>query len=351
MKNQYLKISAVIAAIFAASQAVAGPVGYGAAATGGGSKAAVSVPTMADMQKQIDAYSGSGGLVLKYTGKFDYSTISDVCAQWKKPAQIVEIKNKNDITILGADDSSANFGIHVVGLSNNIIIRNMTIGLLPGGEAADSISLEGNSKGSPSNVWIDHNTVFASLTHCPGAGDASFDGGIDMKKGAHHVTVSYNYVHDYQKVALNGYSDSDTKNAAARTTYHHNRFENVQSRLPLQRRGMSHIYNNYFGNVSTSGINIRMGGQSLIEANYFENVQNPVTSRDSSAIGYWELKDNYVGSGITWVASASTPSVDAKDWKTTKAYGATGYAYTPTPAASVKAKVFATAGARTKLAE
>lgn len=351
MKFTYLKSAVAVAAIFAATQALAGPVGYGAATTGGGSKTAVSVATMADMQKQIDAYSGSGGLVLQYTGKFNYATITDVCAQWKKAAQTVEIKNKSDITIIGANGSSANFGIHVVGKANNVIIRNMTIGLLQGGEAADSISLEGNSTGSPSNIWVDHNTIFASLTKCTGAGDASFDGGIDMKKGVHHVTISYNYVHDYQKVALNGYSDSDTKNAAARTTYHHNRFENVQSRLPLQRYGMSHIYNNYFGNVSTSGINIRMGGQSLIESNYFENVQNPVTSRDSSAIGYWELKDNYVGSGITWVASTSSPSVDAKDWKTTKAYGATGYTYSVTPAASVKAKVIATAGAATNLAE
>ncbi|NEL81687.1 MAG: pectate lyase, partial [Xanthomonas perforans] len=76
---------------------------------------------------------------------------------------------------------------------------------LQGGEDADSISLEGNSSGSPSKIWVDHNTVFASLTKCSGAGDASFDGGIDMKKGVHHVTVSYNYVYNYQKVALNGY--------------------------------------------------------------------------------------------------------------------------------------------------
>ncbi|WP_327205534.1 hypothetical protein [Xanthomonas phaseoli] len=57
-----------------------------------------------------------------------------------------------------------------------------------GGEDADSISLEGNSSGEPSKIWIDHNTIFASLTKCSGAGDASFDGGIDMKKGVHHVT-------------------------------------------------------------------------------------------------------------------------------------------------------------------
>lgn len=352
MAFKQLKYVLALSAALASVQALAGPIGYGAATTGGGSKTAVNVASMSEMQTAIDNYSGSGGLVLNYTGKFDFSTITDVCAQWQKAAQTVEIKKKSDITIKGAAGSSANFGIHIAGPSTNIIIQNMTIGLLPGGEAADSISIEGMSSGVPSNIWVDHNTIFASLTSCTGAGDASFDGGIDLKKGAHHVTISYNYVHDYQKVSLNGYSDSDTANAAARTTYHHNRFENVKSRLPLQRFGLSHIYNNYFNNILTSGINVRMGGVSLIESNYFENVQNPVTSRDSSAIGYWDLRNNYVGSGITWTTPTSTPYVNAINWTTTKAYPeALGYTYTVTPAATVKAKVIATAGAGTNLAE
>lgn len=336
--------------LYAAVQAAfAGPVGYGAATTGGGSKTPVTVTTLAQAQAQIDAYTG-GGLVLLYTGKFDYSTITDVCAQWQKPAQTLEIKNKNDITILGSSDSTANFGIHIAGSATNVIVQNMTMGLLQGGTAADSISIEGMSSGKPSNIWIDHNTIFASLTMCSGAGDASFDGGIDMKKGAHHITVSYNYVYDYQKVALNGYSDSDTLNAGSLTTYHHNRFENVKSRLPLLRFGKAHIYNNYFGNVHTSGINVRMGGLALIEANYFENILDPVTSRDSSQIGYWELRNNYVGSGITWDTASGT-YVNATDWSTTKSYGTVGYTYTPDTAANVKAKVIATAGARTNLAQ
>jgi pectate lyase len=339
----------VTALTVAGAQAVAAVVGYGAATTGGGSKAAVNVSTQAAMQSAIDAYDGTSGLVLNYTGVFNFGSITDVCDQWEKDAQIVEIKKKNNITIVGANGSSANFGIHIAGPSSNIIVRNMTIGLLPGGEDADSISIEGMSSGVPSNIWIDHNTIFASLTECDGAGDASFDGGIDMKKGAHHITISYNYIHDYQKVALNGFSDKDTLNSAARTTYHHNRFENVKSRLPLQRFGLTHVYNNYFKNVETSGINVRMGGQALIESNVFETVKNPVTSRDSSAIGFWDLRNN-ISSGITWDAG-SAGTVNATDWATTKPFGSTGYSYLLTPAAGVKAKVIATAGAGTNFAE
>jgi pectate lyase len=349
MNVNFTKGALALAFCTAALEALAGPVGYGAATTGGGSKTPIVVTSLAEAQARINAYTG-GGLVLLYTGKFNYASITDVCAQWQKPAQTLSIKNKSDITLRGAPDSTANFGIHIAGAAHNIIVQNMTIGLLQGGEAADSISIEGMSSGRPSNIWIDHNTIFASLTNCAGAGDASFDGGIDMKKGAHHITVSYNHVYNYQKVALNGYSDSDTANSASLTTYHHNRFENVKARLPLLRFGKAHIYNNYFGNVQTSGINVRMDALALIESNYFENVVNPVTSRDSSRIGYWELRNNYVGSGITWT-SASGTYVNATSWATTKAYGAVGYSYTPDLAANVKARVFATAGARTNLAE
>lgn len=344
-----LVVAIAAAQAVTAAQAAAGPVGYGAATTGGGNKAPVNVSTQAAMQAAIDAYDGSSGLVLHYTGVFDFASIPDPCTQWKKAAQIVEIKKKNNITVIGADGSSVNFGVHIAGPSSNVIVRNMTFGLLPGGDAADSISIEGMSSGVPSNIWIDHNTIFASLTECPGAGDASFDGGIDLKKGANHITISYNYIHDYQKVALNGFSDKDTINSNARTTYHHNRYENVRSRLPLQRFGLTHVYNNYFKNVDTSGINVRMGGLSLIESNVFETVKNPVTSRDSSAIGFWDLRNNLT-SGITWDAG-SAGTVNATDWTTTRAFGSTGYSYTLTPVADVAETVIATAGADTGLAE
>ena len=332
------------------------PIGYGQGTTGGGSASAVDVDSMAALQAAIDAYSGSGGLNLRYTGKFDFSTISDPCTQHSLPAQIVEIKKKNDISIIGADGSAANFGIHIASSSSNIIVRNMTFGLLPGGDAADAISVEGMSGGFPTNIWIDHNELFSALVQCSGAGDASFDGLMDLKKGADNVTVSYNYLHDHEKVSLNGYSDSDT--AVRHITFHHNIFENVGSRTPLQRGGYSHLFNNYIHKVATSGANIRMSGYSLIEANYFDTVKNPVTSRDSDAIGYWELRNNNIASpsdfatyNIIWSASSSTPTVDATDWKTSAAFPESlGYSYTADSPACAKAGLSSVAGAGTGLA-
>ena len=207
------------------------PLGYGKGTTGGGSAAAVSVADMAAMQAAIDAYSGSGGLVLKYTGKFNFASIPDPCVQHTLAAQTIEIKKKSNITILGADGSAANFGIHIASSSSNIIVRNMTIGLTPGGGDSDMISLEGMSGGIPTDIWIDHNELFSSMLDCAGAGDTAFDGMIDIKKGADSVTISYNYMHDHHKVSMNGYSDDDSP--VRHVTFHHNLFENVGSRTPL----------------------------------------------------------------------------------------------------------------------
>jgi pectate lyase len=329
--------------------------GFAGVVSGGGSATPVVVDTAAQMQAALDAYGGSGGLVIRYTGRFDFSTIPDPCTQWQRPAgAIVEVKNKKDVTIEGADGSSANFGIAIKADAGNVIVRNMTIGLLPG--SIDAIGIEGQGGKYPAYLWIDHNTLFSSLAECPGAGDLEFDGLVDNKAGAHHITYSYNHLHDHHKVGLMGASDSDLGDRYV--THHHNVYENVGSRLPLQRGGYSHLYNNLYSGVSTSGANIRMGGHALIEANWFENAKNPVTSRDSTAIGFWELRGNNVRSpadfatyGIVWSASSSSPSRDASDWTTTAAFPiAIPYAYTPQDPACVKQKLPAVAGAGKALA-
>ncbi|REG19973.1 pectate lyase [Roseateles depolymerans] len=330
--------------------------GFAGTVTGGGSKTAVSVSTAAQMQAAIDAYSGSGGLVLTYTGTFDFSTIPDPCTQWKKAAgDIVEIKNKNDITIQGANGSAANFGLAIKAASSNIIIRNMTIGLLPG--SIDAIGIEGQSGKYPGYIWVDHNTLFSSMAECSGAGDLEFDGLVDNKAGAHHITYSYNHLHDHHKVGLMGSSDSDVSDRYV--TFHHNYFANIGSRVPLQRGGYTHLYNNLYSGISASGVNIRMGGYSLVESNYFENANNPVTSRDSSAIGYWELRNNNITKpadfstyGIKWSDGSSSPWVNATAWTTTATFPvAIPYTYTPDAPSCVKARLPSVAGAGTNLAK
>jgi pectate lyase len=327
------------------------PIGYGAATTGGAGGAPVVVSSFAEAESALAAYRSAfkdgteSSLVLRYTGSFDYASITDVCAQHTKEPQLLELKEMDNVTFEGAPGSSANFGIHV-NRARNVIIRNMTMGLLPGGDGSDAITLEGNgTNGDVENVWLDHNELFSSTKDdCDGAGDTEFDGLIDIKKGARFITISYNYLHDHQKTGLLGFSDSDDTDRYV--TFHHNRYENVVSRTPLQRFGYVHIFNNYYGDITGSGINVRMGGVALIESNFFENAANPVTSRFTDVVGFWDLRLNHVGPGITWTTESDTLA-NAEDWQSTATFPADEltYSYTPDAAACVKQIVGATAGA------
>lgn len=331
---------------------IATPVGYGSATTGGGNAAPVVVNTYDAAQAALDDYRDAfeegtqTALVLRYTGSFDFSTITDVCAQHTKAEQILEIKEIENVTILGAPGSSANFGLKV-SRAKNVIIRNLTLGLLPGGGSSDAITLEGNdTNGDVENVWVDHNDLFSSTKDdCEGAGDTEFDGLIDIKKGARRITVSYNYLHDHQKTGLLGSSDDDQTERYI--TFHHNRYENVVSRTPLHRFGFIHAFNNYYGTITSSGINVRMGGVALIESNFFENALNPVTSRYSPEVGLWDLRNNHVGPGVTWDVEEDTLA-NADTWQSTTTFPASelNYSYTPDRAGCVKQIVFAQAGAK-----
>jgi hypothetical protein len=111
---------------------------------------------------------------------------------------------------------------------------------------------------------------------------------------------------------------------------------NVGSRLPFQRFGYVHVYNNYYNNITGSGINPRMGGHVLIENNFFENALNPVFSQ-STILGQWDLRNNNTRSSadnarfnIRWTAcSGSTPCQKATEWATTATFPiALPYTYT-----------------------
>jgi len=331
--------------------ALSGPIGYGAATTGAGSSSPVVVNSFAEAEAALADYRAAfkdgtaNALALRYTGTFDFSSITDVCAQHTKEPQLLEIKEMDNVTFEGAPGSSANFGLHI-NRAHNVIVRNMTMGLLPGGDGSDAITVEGNgTNGDVENVWLDHNELFSSTKDdCAGAGDTEFDGLIDIKKGARFITVSYNYLHDHQKTGLIGFSDSD--DTERYVTFHHNRYENVVSRTPLHRFGYIHVFNNYYGNITSTGINVRMGGLALIESNFFENAANPVTSRYSGEGGFWDLRNNHVGPGITWSTESDT-FANAENWQTTQAFPAEEltYDYTPDVAGCVKQIVRATAGA------
>ncbi|GAB4061417.1 hypothetical protein [Uliginosibacterium sediminicola] len=314
----------------AASAADSG--GY-STATGGGDVAPVYADSMSALQSAV----AWGNKLVIYTGNEDdaiKSAEADVCGQWSKSPREILIGSSN-LTIIGAPGSSANFGIRLKG-ARNVIIRDMTIGMMQGGARnGDIIGIQAGSR----NIWLHHNNFFNKHVDCPDTpdGDTTFDGMIDIRDDVDNITISYNLLHDHLKVGLAGSSDHD--NATRHLTFHHNIYSNVRARLPLQRYGFVHAYNNIYDGVEVSGINVRQDGQALIEGNWFQNARNPVTSRDSPVAGYWDLRNNNISSpadfakyNITWDVSRSTLK-NASDWTTTKPFPAAAltYAYSADP--------------------
>ncbi|MEN0037347.1 MAG: pectate lyase [Cellvibrio sp.] len=302
---------------------------------------------------------GAYPLIITYTGNED-ALINQVIAdhtvnasgncpkpRWNDAYRYVEIKEfTKGITIIGANGSSANFGI-VVNKSSNVIVRNMKIGALAGANNdADMIRID-----SGTNVWVDHNELFAVNNECNGSpdGDLTFESAIDIKKDSHNITVSYNVIRDSKKVGLDGSSSSDIA-GGREITFHHNIYRNVNARLPLQRGGWTHMYNNLYDGITDSGINVRQAGYALIESNWFQNAKNPITCRyDSSNCGFWDLRNNNVKNpgdfatyNITW---SSGGTIDATNWTTTAPFPISiPYSYSPVTPQCVKDKLDQYAG-------
>ena len=60
-----------------------------------------------------------------------------------------------------------------------------------------------------------------------------------------------------------GSSDTDKGNGPV--TFHHNWYENVDSRTPLLRAATAHLFDNYYSHLNSSGINPRNGGRARVE--------------------------------------------------------------------------------------
>jgi pectate lyase len=140
-----------------------------------------------------------------------------------------------------------------------------------------------------------------------------YDGLLDITHASDHVTVSWSKFSDHWKGSLIGHSDSNSAEDTGKlhVTYHHNHWNNVNSRLPSLRFGTGHIFSSCFENTPTSGVNVRMGAHVLVEESHFRNVTLPIVTNLSSKVeGTATSKNNIFEGGearITKPAAISIP--------------------------------------------
>lgn len=289
-----------------ASAADTSPVGFGAGTNGGGGAAAVTVSTLDAFKSAV---TGDTAKVVRVNG------LITLTGQ-------VDIGSNTTVLAVGSASGFTGGGLRLKKVTN-VVVRNLNISkpLKP----ADGITVQASTK-----VWIDHNAFSSDRDH----GKDYYDGLLDINHGSDYVTVSWNTFKDHYKGSLVGHSDNNASEDTGhlRVTYHHNWFDNVNSRIPSLRFGTGHFYDNYVVGADTA-VHSRMGAQMLVENNVFRTTTVAVTTnRDSDVDGYANLRGNDLGGAATEISQVGT-------------FTTPPYTYTAEPASSVVASVTSGAGA------
>jgi pectate lyase len=148
------------------------------------------------------------------------------------------------------------------------------------------------STGASQDIWIHKNTF-----------DTTGDSAFDVKVGAYGITMSFNRVMDVKRATLHSSSDSHTIDSQIRTTLNHNLFVtrdasyellgNTLRRVPLIRRGSSHMLNNVFVNYRKDLLSIRVGASVLQEDDMFV-VNKTHMEKSTVAASLTELQGNLI---------------------------------------------------------
>ncbi len=248
----------------------------GGGTTGGGSASATTVTSSSAL---ASAVSGSGAAVVRVSGTISCSGMISVGS------------NKSIIGNSGAVIQGC--GLNVSNASN-VIIRNLTFR----NWNDDGINVQYSTR-----VWIDHNTL-----------SNGYDGAIDIKRASDYVTVSWNRIYDHDKSMLLGHDDGNGSEDRGhlRVTYHHNWFDGTGQRHPRVRFGNPvHVYNNYYGGVSSYGVASTEGAGVLVEGNYFENTEDPfhLGEGDSGPGSIVARNNHFVNSGTGQARQRQLPPV------------------------------------------
>jgi pectate lyase len=202
---------------------------------------------------------------------------------------LIDIQDKNGLTIFSANGATIRHAEFNVKRCNNLIIRNLRFDEL--------WEWDESSKGDYDNkdwdfMTIDMNSTNVWVDHCDFT--KAYDGVVDIKGGSHNITISwcrfvgddggtnsfvrqqinaleqnassyamYNFLRtvgfsvediiaitrSQKKGHLVGATEFNAENANLSVTLHHNYYYNFQDRMPRLRGGNSHVFNAYLLNT------------------------------------------------------------------------------------------------------
>jgi pectate lyase len=328
----------------AASSGATGYATQNGGTTGGAGGQTVRATTGTEINQALCARtSSSTPIIIEVEGTIDHGNTAKVSGGSCDTADDqIELKKISNVTLIGVGDGAVfdQLGIHVRE-ADNIIIQNVTVKNVkksgsPTSNGGDAIGMESNVH----NVWVDHVTLEAS--GCPRCTeDQGYDSLFDLKDNTRFVTLSYSILRDIDHAGLVGHTDSDT--SSTYVTYHHDLYENIGSRAPLDRGATVHTYDNHFVNLGKSGVNSRVGAHIKVENNYFEDSKDVLGTFYTNELGYWQVAGN-IYDNVTWSSDGDENHPAGPDPQSNTTVDIP-YSYKLDPAACVPDIVGQTAGA------
>lgn len=266
------------------------PEGYGEGVTGGRGASPENIYECTTRQEIINAVED---ISKKQQADSSLKAIIKIVGTVNEEPDLTDgfqviVSGVKNISIMGVDNTSVLDGLGLNFKSvDNVIVQNLTIHHPSKSKLNEKDCLEfNNCKG----VWVDHCELYNDYPSNDSEKDY-YDGVIDVKNDSRNVTISYNYVHDAWKTSLVG-SGGDDVFDTRHLTYHHNIFENCNSRVPMIRGGLAHIYNNKYINILSRGLDSRYGAEAYVENNIYENCKNNVIGSHEEEQGYYNAKGN-----------------------------------------------------------
>ncbi|MBR4363040.1 MAG: hypothetical protein IKP42_09980, partial [Ruminococcus sp.] len=199
-------------------------------------------------------------------------------------SSMLYLQNAENVTIegIGYDANLDKWGFEMK-RSKNCEVRNLWLGKYPD----DGISMTGSSDNSSSHIWVHNNTIESGYNAYAGNGTvdadkADGDGSTDIK-WTEYVTISYNVYNNCHKTSLVG---GGTTHEQDWITYHHNWFNNTESRNPRARNAHIHSYNNLFSTNKQYGIGASYNSRVFSESNYFDRTNLPLDAVNMGSDAY-----------------------------------------------------------------
>lgn len=246
--------------------------------------------------------------------------------------------------------------------TRNVIIRNLSIDTPWDVNPEDSANAyaDGMTLSRAQNIAIENITMSDGDTPDSLASDTRHDGALDVVRGSDYVTIANSRFTKHHKTTLVGNGDSGrawSDDGRLHVTFANNWWDSVGARLPLNRFGQVHMYNNLISGA-TEGASADLKFESGTDARYQSNmlVENMAFNINGLKVedfcGKAQKGKDYKGFRATQHAYTSDRSgsttVDGQ-CGFTKPTGADlwlpPYSYSLQVAASVEASVKATAGA------